>query len=52
MYFSDGSEAQYRNRQNFINIFYHDQDFGLSAEWRFLVTIQKKGPLHGIGRTV
>jgi hypothetical protein len=52
MYFSDGSAAQYMNRKNFINILYHEQYFGLSAEWSFFTTNQEKGPADGTGGTV
>jgi hypothetical protein len=31
VYSSDGSEAQYRNRKNSINIMRHTNDYGLPA---------------------
>lgn len=50
-YFSDGSAAQYKNFKNFINLCYHEQDFGLSAEWNFFATSHGKSPCDGIGGT-
>jgi hypothetical protein len=51
MYFSDDSAAQCKNRKKIINI-YHEQDFGLSAEWHFFATSHGKGPADGMGGTV
>jgi hypothetical protein len=51
MYLSNGSAAQYKKRTKFINI-YHEQDFGLSAEWHFFATKNGKEPADGIGGTV
>jgi hypothetical protein len=51
MHFSDGNAAQYKNRKEIINI-YHEQDFGLSAEWHFFTTSHGKGPASGIGGAV
>jgi hypothetical protein len=51
MYFSDDSAAQYKNRITFISI-YHEQDFGLSAEWHCFTRSHGKGPAEGMGGTV
>lgn len=52
-YFSDGSSAQYKNRKNFINLCYHNEDFdGVEAEWHFYATSHGKGVCDGIGGTV
>jgi hypothetical protein len=51
MYFSDGSAAQHKNRNNFI-IVYNEQYFGLSAEWHFFTSSRGKGPADEIGGTV
>ena len=51
-YFTDGCAAQYKNRKNFINLVYHEQDFGVPAEWHFFATSHGKGPCDGIGGTV
>ena len=32
-YFSNGAATQYKNRKNFINLCYHEIDFGIPAEW-------------------
>ena len=34
-YIIDGSNAQYKNYKNFINLILHEQDFDLKAEWHF-----------------
>ena len=34
-YFSDGCARQYKNRHNFINHCFHQEDVGLLAEWNF-----------------
>lgn len=52
LYFSDGCAAQYKNRKNFINLCYHERDFGMPAEWHFFATSHGKGPCDGIGGTV
>jgi len=52
IYFSDGCAAQYKNRKNFINLCYHEADFGMSAEWHFFATSHGKGPCDGVGGTV
>lgn len=51
-YFSDGCAGQYKNRYNFINLCYHEQDFGLSCEWNFFATSHGKTACDGIGGTV
>jgi hypothetical protein len=52
MYVSDSSAAQYKNQKHFINIIYHEQDFGLFAEWHFCATSHGKGPANVIEGTV
>jgi len=52
LYFSDGCAAQYKNRKNFINLCYHEDDFGMPAEWHFFATSHGKGPCDGVGGTV
>ena len=51
-YFSDGAAAQYKNRKNFTNLAYHEEDYGVPAEWHFFATSHGKGPCDGIGGTV
>jgi hypothetical protein len=43
-------QARYFNRKKFINI-YHEEDFGLSAEWHFFTTSHGKGPPVRMGGT-
>jgi len=51
-YFSDGAPQQFKNFKNFVNIYYHKQDFKLDAEWHYFATAHGKGPCDGIGGTV
>ena len=51
-YFSDGCAGQYKNRYNFINLCYHQEDFNLDCEWNFFATAHGKSPCDGIGGTV
>ena len=58
IYFSDGCGGgggrgcawQYKHGKHFINICYHEQDFGMCAEWNF--SSHGKGPCDGAGGTV
>ena len=47
-YFSDGAAAQYKNCKNFINLCYHETDFGLPADWHFSATSHGKGACDGV----
>ncbi|CAF2145756.1 unnamed protein product, partial [Rotaria magnacalcarata] len=51
-YFTDGCAAQYKNCKNFINLCYHEEYFGMTAEWHFFATSHGKGPCDGVGGTV
>ena len=51
-YFSDGSSAQYKNRNNVTNVWFHFDDFGVDAEWHFFATSHGKSPCDGVGGTV
>jgi hypothetical protein len=48
VYFSDGSAAQYKNRNKFLNITCHNEDFGVPAEWHFFVTSHGKIACDGV----
>jgi hypothetical protein len=50
-YFSDGCAGQYKNRKNFINLFHHVSDFGISAQWNFFAPAHGKGPCDAFGVT-
>ena len=52
VYFSDGCAAQYKNRYNFINLSFHEEDFGVTAEWNFFATSHGKNACDGIGGTL
>ena len=47
-YFSDGCSKQYKNKKNFLNLTYHEVDFGVPANWAFSATSHGKGPWDGI----
>jgi hypothetical protein len=51
IYFTDGASSQYKNKKNFLNICYHEQDFGLQVEWHFFATAHGKNACDGIGGT-
>lgn len=51
-YFSDGASAQYKNKKNFINVCFHEDDFNVKAEWHFFATSHGKGPCDGLGGTI
>ena len=45
IYFSDGCAGQYKNLKNFLNLYLHEYDFGMPAEWHFLLQVMAKVPL-------
>ena len=47
-YFSDGCSKQYKNKKNFLNLAYHQADFGIPADWSFSATSHGKGPWDGL----
>lgn len=51
-HFTDGAASQYKNFKNFLNLVYHQDDFGLKGEWHFFATSHGKGPCDGIGGTL
>ena len=52
IYWSDGCAGQYKNRFNFINLAYHEDDFaGIMAEWHFFATSHGKNACDGVGGT-
>ncbi|KAL5508956.1 hypothetical protein EMCRGX_G004228, partial [Ephydatia muelleri] len=52
VYMSDGCAGQYKNCYNFTNLCYHEEDFGVAAEWHFFATSHGKSAADGIGGTV
>lgn len=48
-YFSDGAPQQFKNFKNFVNLYYHHEDFGICAEWHFFASYHGKGPCDGVG---
>ena len=44
IYFSDGASAQYKNRKNFVNTCFHEEDFGVGVEWLFFA-LTRQGAL-------
>ena len=51
-YFTDGVASQYKNQRNFLNLAFHEDDFGFVAEWNFFTTSHGKGPCDDVGGTV
>ncbi|CAG9788176.1 unnamed protein product [Diatraea saccharalis] len=49
IYITDGASQHFKNRFNFINLFYFKQDFGTDAEFHFHATSHGKGPCDGLG---
>ena len=43
-YFSDGASSQYKNCKNFLNLCYHEEDFGIKADGIFLLQVMGKVP--------
>ena len=51
-YFSDGAPQQFKNYKNVLNLYYHNTDFKIEAEWHFFHTAHGKGACDGIGGSV
>ena len=51
-YFSDGCAGQYKNCKHFLNLCYHQEDFGVGCQWNFFATSHGKSPCDGVGGTV
>ena len=51
-YFSDGCAKQYKNKKNFLNLTFHEEDFGIPAKWSFSATSHGKGPWDGLAGCV
>lgn len=49
IYVTDGAAQQYKNRFQFVNLMWHEEEFGLKAEWHFFATAHGKGACDGIG---
>ena len=47
-YFTDGCAGQYKNKNNFIHLCNHEDDFGLAAEWNFFTTSHGKSACDGL----
>ena len=45
IYFSDGAASQYKNRKNFLNLAWHQEYFGIPAEWHFLQHLTERDPV-------
>ena len=48
-YVTDGGPSHFKNRQNILNLTFHDIDFGVPAVWSFSATSHGKGPVDGLG---
>lgn len=52
IYLSDGCAEQYKNKSNFKNVYCHEKDFNIKAEWHIFPTSHGKGPCDGIGGNI
>ena len=52
IYFSDGCGKQYKNKKYFLNLTYHEDDFGVPADWNFFATAHGKGCWDGLAGSV
>lgn len=52
LYFSDGAPQQYKNVKNFVNVYFHGEDFQVSADWHFFASAHGKGPCDRVGGTL
>jgi hypothetical protein len=48
-YVTDGGPSHFKNRQNILNLTFHEVDFGVPAVWSFSATSHGKGPVDGLG---
>ena len=51
-YFSDGAPQQFKNFKNVLNVYYHNIDFKVMAEWHLFPTAHGKGACDGIGGSI
>lgn len=51
-YFSDGAPQQFKNFKNFTNLYYHEDDFSVPAEWNFFAPAHGKSPCDSLGGTI
>lgn len=49
IYITDGASQHFKNRFNFVNLFYYKEDFNADAELHFHATSHGKGPCDGLG---
>ncbi|GBM11201.1 hypothetical protein AVEN_93277-1 [Araneus ventricosus] len=48
----DESTTQYKNKKNFLNFCFHEEDFKVKGDCYFLVTEHGKGSCEGIGDSI
>jgi hypothetical protein len=48
-YFSDGAASEYKNRKNFINVYYNKDDSGMEAKWHLFAMSHEKMHVMGLG---
>ena len=51
-YWSDGAASQFKNKFCFVNMLFHEHDFGCTMDWSFFETAHGKGAFDGVGGTV
>lgn len=48
-YVTDGASQHFKNKVNFRNLLFHEEYFGIRAQWHFHATAHGKGGCDGIG---
>ena len=51
-YWSDGPSSQFKNQYNFTNLLLHQMNHGMSADWNFFMTSNRKKENDSAGRDV
>lgn len=51
-YFTDGAGQHFKNKSNFANLLFHEEDFKIPAEWHFHPTAHGKGACDGVGANI
>ena len=50
--FSGSCGAQYKNRNNVLNLCMHHKDFSVNAQWKSFATSHGKQPCDGTGESI
>ena len=50
--FKDGAPQHFKNYKSVLNLYYHEQEFGIKNEFHYFPTAHGKGPCDGLGGTI